>query len=243
MEEGRVSGHFHLEFLWVIALLSIPTAIIERHKLLSVTRWFPITLLSLLAVAIAVYVGMLAYQQNALRQAFADLLALPRQKVQADQMVEVENGERIGRFEVPVPPERTRIVNAAPDSMTTEIPFMGLQWDVRAEADRLLVGITGCPAGAYTAKISYTLRDGAWQPFDHEISVDVSADAGTTYLLFPAFYRPTQNFSMIALSPLPEGCNLQLERIEGDTPLPPVMSAIFRPGWQKERLYRGFGGF
>ena len=234
---------FHLEFIWLLALLSIPTAVSERQKLFRVTRWFPISIVSLVALTAVIYAGLLVYQQHALRQVFAELLALPRTSVITDWEGGAEGSENKGRFVVPVPPEHAQIVNAAPDSMTTEIPVMGLQWDVRAEADRLLLSIEGCPAGSYKASVTYTHREGAWQPFDHDIPVEITDTSGPTRLLVPAFYRPTQNFSTVSFGPLPEGCTLQLERIEGHSVLPPLFTAVFRPGWETERLYRGFGRF
>jgi hypothetical protein len=230
---------FHLEFVWILALLSLGAAIYERHRLLPVWKPFTASLCVLVVVSGTIYAALLTYQNHALKAAFSDLLALPREPV--DEQTR-PNGSAVV-MDVGLPAARSAITRAPDDSMDPGLPLRGIQWDVRAEADRLVLSMSGCPAGRYVARLEYATTATVWQPFDEEIEIVVGEEDGTTQLVFTAFYRPTQYLSHVSVEPFSEACDIRLERINGTSPLPYLLTARFPPNWQDSFLFRRLGGF
>ncbi|MCP3054986.1 hypothetical protein [Aurantimonas marianensis] len=235
---------FHLEFVWVTSILALFAAPSDGGGLKRVGRRFAAFAAGAVALVAITYGALLLYQQQALRGELEGLLAAPRAPVAADWRVETVEERRRGVFTVPVPPRHRDVVAARLDSMTDAMPTMGLQWDVRAAADRLVLTLQNCPAGDYVAQVGYATADNVWQPFDHDLRASVARGSkGSVTFLLPAFYRPTQHLATIAVDPLPQGCEATLERSEGRSVLPPLLTASLPTGWRDMWLLRGFGGF
>jgi hypothetical protein len=148
-------------------------------------------------------------------------------------------------FSVPLPLQYRALVEGPPDSMTNFIGE-GVQWDVRAAADRLLLSVGGrdCPAGNFNLSFHYAKHDGVWQPFDHDIEIETwENQSDHTTVLVPAFYRPSQYLSEIRVPGSHAACIARIERVEGTTKLPIILTAVLAPGWQDRPLHRAFGGF
>lgn len=235
---------FHLEFLWLLSLLSLVMAWIDRDRLRSVFKPVVAGLIAFGVLVAAVYAGMVFHQQNALKEAFSDLLALPRETVASSTQHGAPSGFGSIVLEVPVPNDHVDIVQAPDDSMNNKIPLGGLQWDVRAEADRMILSFDDCPPADYEVKVGYAKSSTAWQPMDEVIIVPIAKQTGdVTQLLFSAFYRPTQHFSGVTVRPYSGQCRVELQRVRGDTPIPFIANVRFAPNWRMGQLYRGFGGF
>lgn len=234
---------FHLEFLWILSLLSLGMAVRDRDKLRLIATPFVLGLGVLVTLVASIYASLLFYQQGALKEALSNLLAMPRETVEASKTIIQEGDISTLSLTLPVPAQHTEIVRAPDDSMNNEIPLMGLQWDVRAEADRLLISLTNCQAGSYTVSLGYETTPTVWQPMNETIPIYIDEQAGTRELLVTAFYRPTQHLSTLAVTPYPDACVVRLERVEGESPLPYLLTAVFPPDWQDKLLFRGFGGF
>lgn len=233
---------FHLEFFWVIALLTLFSAWPVRGRLRSVTPWFARGAVAVLILGASIYGALIAYQDRNLPAEFANLLALPREPAAfLDERIG-EGGKPLGSFAVAVPDNRREIIRAPQDALTDLLPLRGLAWDVRAQADRFLLTLDGCAPGTYAISAIYDKRAGIWQPLDYTVQLDVKVK-GPTQVLLPAFYRPTQNFARVTVTPLLPGCDAHLERIVGYTPLPPHLIAWFPPDWRDSWKRRGFGGF
>ena len=116
---------------------------------------------------------------------------------------------------------------------------------MRAEADRLAVTVGGehCPAGKFKVRLAYEKTKDVWQPLDADLSLDVANQGGSTSAFFPAFYRPTQHFSGIALPASHSGCTVAIERIDATSPLPLAMSGQFSQGRLVGPLFKGPGSF
>ena len=248
MLQASIRHLFHLEFVWVLAVLALPATWIDKARLrvtpAAVWRLFAAVALGLAILTAGVYAIALVWQQHALRGAFETLLALPREPIDASPAPTEDGGLR---FALDVPPDRIAITQAAPDSMTTEIVTMGLQWDVRAEVDRLLLTIRDCPRGRYAVQAAYAKTPLAWQFFDNTLDLTLDGAEGVTTVLMPAFYRPTQHLETLALIPA-EGqslssCQLVLERVTAPSKLPLLMTVVLPMDWRNDRLARGFGAF
>jgi hypothetical protein len=232
---------FHLEFVWVLALLALLHLPSNVPGLRRVAPRFAASCAIVLVAVIGVRAGLIAYQDRSLHDLFGSLLKQPRELVTSGRS---ETGGNV-TFSVPLPREYRALVEGRPDSMTNFIGE-GLQWDVRAAADRLLltVGTSDCPAGKFNLSFQYAKRDGVWQPFDHDITVEIAEDRlDPTIVLVPAFYRPSQYFSGIRVPGSRAACIAKIERVAGATKLPVILTAVLAPGWEYRPLHRAFGGF
>jgi hypothetical protein len=127
--------------------------------------------------------------------------------------------------------------------MTPAIRLVGIQWDVRAEADRLVVTVGGeqCPTGPFKIRLAYEKTKDVWQPMDADLSLGVPNKGGSSEAFFAAFYRPTQHFSGIVIPQSHGACSVSLERIVGSSILPLAMSGEFANGELVGPLNKGFG--
>lgn len=234
---------FHLEFIWILAVLSFFSVPFEWPRLRGVLPRFLIFFAIVSVGLISIYAGMAMYQDHALRQQFEALLAEPREPI---ALVPKPSKNDMTDFSLPLPDRYRALVESAPDSMTPKLGEQGLQWDVRAAGDRILLTFGGenCPQGKATISLQYAKREGVWQPLDHNTSVDLPQDRTSfSTVLVPAFYRPTQYLSDIELPAKYSTCLVKAERMIGQTRLPILLEAALAPGWQDRPLHRAFGGF
>ncbi|MGE7368945.1 hypothetical protein ACQKKX_07715 [Neorhizobium sp. NPDC001467] len=230
---------FHLEFIWVLSMLSL-AELPWRWRAFVRAGWsYGATLAGAAAMVIAVVLLLGQYQQAVLAREFAALLALPRDRIDDAGVVQ-------GRasLTVPVPSEYQDLIGSQPDSMTPNIAGVGLQWEVRSAADRLLLTISGAQcSGQATIMAHYAKTDNVWQAFDQRMTIAVNGAGEGTRLLLPAFYRPTQHLSSVDVADVSDQCSLRLERIDGRTIFPSLLTAIFPPDWASRPLRIGFGHF
>jgi hypothetical protein len=233
---------FHLEFIWVAALLSLIHLPFERVARRSVSLRF-VASVAITGIAIfTVRYGLTAYQDRSLVRLFGSLLSQPREPVTDRSSGVAGDGKAV--FAVPLPDQYRSLVAGRFDSMTRNMGAFGLQADVRAAADRLLLTIgPGCDQGKLALSVRYAKRAEVWQPFDHELTVENHGAGDTTTVLIPAFYRPTQYLSGIEIPAAQAGCITKIERVNGTTVLPIILTAVFSPGWQQRPLHRSLGGF
>ncbi len=230
---------FHLEFVWVCAFLALSRLPFEFPQLRRSGVSFPLIAGACAALVMAASYAALQYQQRMLSGAFAQLLANPRQALSAG----VSSGGPV-HIPLPVPDRYAGLVTAKPDSMTPAIASIGLQWDVRSAADRLMLTARGptCSGEAVLA-LQYTKSPDVWQPFGQRIDIELDGRGEGTHVLFPAFYRPTQYLSAVDITGVPAGCAIALDRVTGPTVFPALMTAVLQPDWQAQRLYHGYGSF
>lgn len=228
---------FHLEFIWVISVLSIPCAIWQWRRNLAVMPRF---LLASAAVVLALagsYSAAAAWQQRRLTEAFANLLSLPREEV-----LPVHEGTKEGQtfWRVPVPAGAQSVMTAMPDSMTDRIAEVGIEHAVRAFGARMLLQIDGptCPLTPARIELIYDARPGRWQSLDSTLNV-----APGSIAVFPAFYRATQAFAGIRLPASHEQCDLRVWTVPITYDLPMVLTAVLPLDWQALRLRKGLGRF
>ena len=228
---------FHLEFIWVIAVLSLPAALVEYRRLWPVLpRMFLAAAAVLGSVALA-YAGLAEIQQQRLTAAFSNLLAAPRQSV-AFQREPQPDGSVLLR--VPIPSSQAAIVAGTPDSMTPHISQVGIETDVRAGAERMVLDFDGssCPDTPAGLGLRYDHRPQVWQPLDGTLT----ARPGDT-VIFPAFYRATQYFAGVVLPRADAGCSVRLDRVPLSRDLPVVLTAVLPPDWKSLPLRKGLGRF
>jgi 4-amino-4-deoxy-L-arabinose transferase-like glycosyltransferase len=233
---------FHLEFVWVVSILSLVSVIVRPAFPAKPARGFAV-MVSVIVVAIgASYLGLIAWQRTILMREVADLLTAPREPLETRPQIK-EDGDAF--YALPVPAQHTKIVASAADSLTPALRLIGIGWNVRAEADRLsvTVGGDGCPTGMFKVRLAYEKRTDAWQPLDADLSLDITGKGASASAFFPAFYRPTQHFSGILLPSSHVSCTLTLERIDTMSLLPLVMSGQFSQSQLVGPLTKGFGGF
>jgi hypothetical protein len=234
---------FHLEFIWVMSILALLHVPFEWPKLRAILPRFTIAAAAAVIAIFLLRTGLTAYQDRALQSEFAAMLAQPREPVVVTRK-NLDDGKTA--FAIQLPERYRALVEGPADSMTPRIAETGVQWDVRAAGDRLLLALGGadCPPGKMTLSLRYAKREGIWQPLDNDITVDLPQDqAQPITVLLPAFYRPTQYLSDIAVATDRAGCLAQVERMIGHTRLPIVLSASLAPGWQDRPLHRKFGNF
>lgn len=234
---------FHLEFIWVAALLSLMHLPFRRAALRSVSLRFAVSV-AIVGIAIsAIRTGLTMYQDRSLVQLFGSLLGQPRELVTDRPSGTADDGKAF--FAVPLPDQYRSLVEGRFDSMTSNMGVFGLQADVRAAADRLLVSVGGpnCRQEKPALSVRYAKRAEVWQPFDHELTIETPDDGGITTVLIPAFYRPTQYLSGIEVPAAQAGCLTKIERVSGTTALPVILTAVLSPGWQQQPLHRTLGGF
>lgn len=234
---------FHLEFIWILAILSLLRIPVEWTGLRGVLPRYSIAVVVVVLLLTSVRAGMTVFQDRALLHQFEALLAEPREQI---ALVSKPSANETAVFSLPLPERYRALVEGDPDSMTPKLGEQGLQWDVRASADRILLTFGGenCRPGKPTISIQYAKREGIWQPLDHSISLDFQPDrASFTTVLLPAFYRPTQYLSDIQIPTEYSSCLVRAERVIGSTRLPIILEAVLAPEWQSRPLHRGFGGF
>ncbi len=234
---------FHLEFIWVAALLSLIHLPSRRAEWRSISIRFAASVAVIVIAIFGVRAGLTAYQDRSLAQLFGSLLGAPRELV-TDRASSVP-GDGKAVFAVPLPDQYRSLVEGRFDSMTSNMGAFGLQADVRAAADRLLltIGGPGCDQEKLTLSVRYAKRPEVWQPFDHDLTIERQDARGSTTVLIPAFYRPTQYLSGIEIPATQAGCIMKIERLNGTTVLPIILTAILSPGWQQQPLHRSLGGF
>ncbi|MCO4053323.1 MAG: hypothetical protein HEQ16_04560 [Bosea sp.] len=228
---------FHLEFIWVIGLLSIPLALWRWRMLAPVFVSFAATTALALGAVGVLYMGLAQVQQRLLTKAFAELLAHPREPIAA---VRQENPDGTILWRVPVPPEGQALIDAPPDAMTVRLPEVGIQHDVRAHANRMLLVLEGadCPQLPASVGLVYAHRPEVWQKLDSQISLAPGATA-----VFPAFYRGTQHFEGLQLPASHARCAVALTALPLTGPLPSVLTAVLPVNWHSLPLRKGLGGF
>jgi 4-amino-4-deoxy-L-arabinose transferase-like glycosyltransferase len=234
---------FHLEFIWVMSILALFHAPFEWPKLRAILPRFSIAAAVAVAAIILARTGLTAYQDRALRSELEAMLAQPREPVAVIKKA-LDGGKTA--FAIPLPERYRALVEGPADSMTPLLPEIGVQWNVRAAGDRLLLTLGGanCPPGKVTLSLRYAKREAIWQPLDNDITVELPQDRELrTTVLAPAFYRPTQYLSDIEVASDRAGCIAGVERMVGHTRLPMVLSVSLVPGWQSRSLHHDFGNF
>lgn len=234
---------FHLEFIWVLALLTLIHLRFEAAALRRGSFRFATLVVILGAAIFGIRFGLMLYQDRSLANLLSGLLGQPRELV-ADRPSGVRSDGKVV-FAVPLPDKYRTLVEGRPDSMTNKMGAFGAQSDVRAAADRLLLTLGGpdCDRKKLTLSVRYAKRAEVWQPFDHELTIERQDAGGSTTVLIPAFYRPTQYLSGIEVAVTQAGCITKIERLNGTTALPIILTAILSPGWQQQPLHRSLGGF
>lgn len=232
-----VRNIFHLEFIWVIATLSLPAALWEYRRL-----WRMLPRLSLAAAAVLgsmalAYAALAAVQQQRLTAAFSALLAAKRDSV---ALMPEPQPDGAVLLRVPVPPSQAALVSGSPDSMTPYIAEVGIQNEVRAGAERMMLelGDSDCPDGLLVLGLRYDHRPDVWQPLDSTLI----ARRGDI-VVFPAFYRATQNFAGVLLPRAAARCSVRLFRVALSRDLPVVLTAVLPQNWMSLALRKGLGRF
>lgn len=214
---------FHLEFIWVVCVLSILSVIIECREWRKLPGFlgYVVAFGGLTGV---IYLGALQYQKHVLADEVKNLLTLPRQPLSSNDRL-LDSGDRF--YPVEVPDSYQLLVAGRPDSMTPKIAIIGAQWDVRAAADRLLVHVGGdtCNVKGFRAVAKYKHSKDVWQPLDVELTILRAPASGKATLLFSAFYRPTQYFDGLLVQKEFANCNISIERVVGESSLPFVFTA------------------
>lgn len=215
---------FHLEFVWVLSSFSLLALLFDARQSVEKRKKFGLYVAGFAIVISAAYGGAVWWQKKAIEQEVSALLAFPREHVETKKF-ELSNGSVF--YRITVPERFMKLVMSKADAMTPQIRYKGIQWDVRAAADRLLIRLDGtqCNLSNRTVQLRYNLGPEIWQPFDTihsfvEIPVEMKSSA-----FFPAFYRPTQHFSGVLVPTGFAGCNVKIERIIGESRLPMVMTA------------------
>ena len=233
---------FHLEFIWVIGILSLISVGPSLRD-----NWRELPRFATYGAGFSVFVAFCylvaeQYQSYVLSHEVAKLLMLERQPVPT-QPVLLDNGDRL--FEVGVPALYQPLIEARPDSMTPDLPFQGLQWDVRAAADRLLLHVSGesCQFQNLKAVMKYSHTPRTWQPLDAELVLLKTPKSGMASLLFPAFYRPTQHFQGVVVPKAFSDCRVVIERIVGVSRLPLMFTANIEGKRILGRSYKAIGNY
>ena len=235
---------FHLEFIWVIAVVSLIQLAFQRKARGPVSFRFAASVAAIGVFIFGVRFGLTVYQDRSLNLLFSSLLGDSRVLVSDSHSGVASDGKAV--FSVPLPDRYRSLVEGPFDSMTSNMGELGLQANVRAAADRLLltVGGSGCPQGKMTLSVRYAKRVEVWQPFDFDLTIEKEDSGdGSAVILIPAFYRPTQYLSGIAVPAAQAGCIRKVERLEGKTVLPVILTAIVSTVWQQRPLHRSLGGF
>jgi hypothetical protein len=228
---------FFLEFIWVIGLLSLLCAAVEWRRLVPFIPRFAAMTLAATATIAVIYVGLCQIQQRRLTADFSALLALPREDVPTTREPQSNGGVLI---RVALTPAQRAEVDSNPDSMTDRISEMGIENDVRAVGERMVITIGGgsCPLAPTPIQLVYDHRPHIWQPLDTTVIVapgDVS--------IFPAFYRATQNFAGVLLPADYTQCDVRLSRLPLTHDLPLVLTAVLPRDWQTLPLRKELGQF
>jgi len=232
---------FHLEFFWLLFLFSIFSA---APKIINNFNKFSVVIG--IASALLIFIGSsyyiaLSYQHIILSSEVEKLISLPRSTVQTVRVAR-ENGDVY--LKVPIPDEYRNLVFGKIDSMTPTMYLKGVQWDVRARADRLLVSINGVGCNLSDIHIygKYTHTPNTWQPLDIDMTYKGDQASGEVQIVFPAFYRGSQYFDGLLIPRASAGCQISVEKIFGENRLPIFFSANLKNGTIIGPLHKGFGG-
>lgn len=232
---------FHLEFFWLLFLFCIFSA---APKIINDLKKFSIVIgiISVMLIFIgSSYFMALAYQHIILSGEVDKLLALPRSNVQTVRETR-ENGDIY--LKVPIPDEYRNLVFGKIDSMTPSMYLKGVQWDVRARADRLLIAIDGanCKPNDIHIYGKYAHTPNTWQPLDIDMTYKGYQGSSNAQILFPVFYRGSQYFDGLLIPRDSAGCSITVEKIMGENRLPIFFSANLKNSQIIGSLHKGFGG-
>jgi len=232
---------FHLEFVWLLSLLTIVELRLFAVSLRSSALSYLLTLSGAVSIAFAIYWATVSYQEERLTVQFEALLSNPR------EYVTKVSGRDYGPpvvVQLPVPPQHQPLLQSVPDSMTPKIAAVGIQWDVRSAADRILLTFSGKACSEdIVIESRYERTADAWQEMGQSFRLEPGEPVNGTSVLVPAFYRPTQYLSGFIISGMLANCQVKIERIGGTTPFPALLSAVLPPTWRQLPLHIGFGGF
>ncbi|KJC42506.1 hypothetical protein UP09_18585 [Bradyrhizobium sp. LTSP885] len=231
-----VRHFFHLEILSWLGMLSLIVVPTEWKAITGVKWRFSMWIIGIALTCSAGYCVLLALQDRVLAQQIAHLLALKREPVVTES--ERSEGDRVA-WRLQIPSRYTDLVSGPIDSLSSRLPEVGIEWDVRAAADRLLITVGGpsCPAGEFAITFTYQKRPEVFQPLDHAFTVTADPTQ-KTMLVAPAFYRSTQYLSEISVPSSRRSCVLRIERIWGDSPLPSSFTAVLVSDWIRHRLHQ-----
>lgn len=215
---------FHLEFVWILSSFSLLALLFDARQSTEKRKQFGLYVAGFAVAIAAAYGGAIWWQQKAVKQEILALLSFPREQVETNKSV-LSNGNVF--YKVAVPDRYLSLVSSKVDAMTPQIRYQGIQWDVRAAADRLMVQLDGvqCDGSNRTVQLRYNLGSEIWQPFDTMHSFSNMPGSNKSSAFIPAFYRPTQHFSGVLVPAILAGCNIKIERIIGESRLPMVMTA------------------
>jgi hypothetical protein len=230
-----VRHFFHLEILSWLGILSLLVVPYEWKTITVVKRRFLMWVIGCTLTGTAAYCALLAVQNRVLAQQISHLLALDRELVTTSLEREGDNVT----WGLPIPSHYADLVTGPIDSLNSQLPEIGIEWDVRAAVDRLVITIGGplCSAGEVPITFTYQKRREVFQPLDHTFTV-MADPTLKTMLVAPAFYRPTQYLSEISVPSSRRGCLLQIERIQGDSLLPSSFTAVLTPDWIRRPLHQ-----
>lgn len=233
---------FHLEFLWIVAVLSLPGLLRMPWTAWRAFPAFAGRAVGVLAGLVGIYLVAVIYQHLALHHAVHVLLDGPAEPV-SSAPITLANGERF--FAVPVPPAQQPLLVGPTDSLVLASRFRGIRWDVRAGLDRLFVEVGGarCNLDGLTLDVHYAHQPDTWQPFDNRFRLLRTPQRGTVGFLIPAFYRSTQHFDGILLPASARDCTVSITRLLGSTRLPTVFTATLDGRRILGPSHYGFGGF
>lgn len=219
---------FHLEFIWLLCFFSIFSAAIRIagnfKKLLSVMAIF----ISVILFIGSIYSLALIYQDKVLALEVNRLLSLPRVPINANKE---SRGDGNTFYKIPIPNKYQKITTGGADSMTPQMYSKGVQWDVRAGADRILITLDGqnCKLDQIKVYGEYIHTVDVWQPLDIMMSLNDGGEAkGVINVLLPAFYRGTQYFGGVVIPHELDSCLVGIERIDGESVLPIFFTAFFQ---------------
>ena len=238
---------FHLEFIWIICVLSILQVGLDFRKgqTRAVYASFPSFVGCSVGVIICVFSvwGFLVYRQTSqVGTEIAKLVQGSRDEISTTQTL-MSDGRLL--IETPVPQSAKAVILQPDDSMVPTIALIGIQWDVRATAERLLLDVGGaaCPRRNFELHTVYAHADNVWQTFDAVIQINWELARDSVSLLLPAFYRPTQHFSGFILPQSHAKCDVSVVRLTEQSRLPLILSAQLSGIGLQGSSYFGFGGF
>jgi len=232
---------FHLEFIWLMAMLALLELPLVIRSLRQNAISYCILVIGVGIVGFSAYLILVRYQQSQLIAQFETLLSAERQTV---AQISGPAGGELTHVALPVPPAYEALLRASPDSMTPKIAGIGIQWDVRSEADRVLLSFSGPGCNDKIKVVSnYTKTNDVWQPMDQTFGMLANQPADGAILLVPAFYRATQHLSSFDISGISTSCSVKVERIVGKTAFPALLRMAFPPNWRNLPLHAGFGRF
>jgi hypothetical protein len=233
---------FHLEALWVIALLAVPTKTWFRLATWRRARSFFGYGLGIAGTLSVCYGAAILWQTWALGQEVERLVRGAQEPIQNVAM-KASDGSRF--FLVPVPEAYRSLTDGPADSLVPASRFRGIRWDVRAAADRLLVQVGGpdCDYKSLRLETRYAHKPDTWQPFDAEWRLLRPPLSGRASFLVPAFYRPTQHFEGIWLPADAADCTVAISRLTGPSRLPFVFTATLDGTRMLGPRHQFIGGF